>query len=502
MNKKIILSLSFIIIVIISIIAISIIKQKEVEKEEIDNIGLSIEDLTWKELTPKERNEIEEAKGKIDTLRKKVTLKWLISKWDIYYSEQEYTRALIKYMQVYNEIPNDQEVIKKIWDIYFNLKKYESAYEYYSQIIDYVNLDKINLVQSYINSSNVWSWNIIETSQKIDIFWLTQEQNFYYKNSMICSFDFHLCRKNFWDYFQKNNTETWTWVVEIELQDLKNIQTAFDNYANFQMEDLVYKSALISWAFFENWFYWAALTTSRSILESSPSYKPILKIAAKSSYELWNYIEAKQYLVDYNKLEPNDSEISYFLWIIYNKLNENILSTIHLRKAERIGYKNIIDIKRRLVFAYYELWQIRKIIDTFDDIISEKYEWINIADYNLAVYYNIVQWNIENATQYSIDAKKLYPESEIFYWYYAWLLLQKEELSDYQIKVIESDINKALLINDRNPMIVMVKWIFEHKKQNYTEAYKYFKNAIELDKNSDYSEIIMEWINKIPEEYK
>ena len=91
-----------------------------------------------------------------------------------------------------------------------------------------------------------------------------------------------------------------------------------------------------------------------------------------------------------------------------------------------------------------------------------------------------------------------YKDSELFYGYNSWIMLQKENLTDFQLNIIDNNIKKALEINKDSPMIVMVKWIFELKKQNYEEAEKTFKRAISLDRNNEYSETTRYFLEQIP----
>jgi len=497
-NKKIQLIILGIILLVWILFLVSFFNT---DKDETNLDWLWIDDLWNTELTKDEIN-VEKAKERMNTLRKKMTLKWLIAKWDLYFENEEYTIALTKYLQVYKDIPEDQEVNLKLWNIYYNLNKFSKANTYYSKIKNYPSLNKTQALKSYLNSSQASSWTIVEINKEIDSFWLDEQENFYYKNSTICVFDYSQCRKNFKDYFEKQNNwiKSWEFTDYKKFEDLKKIEDAFINYENFQIDDLSYKAALITWAFYENWFYYASLGTSELILDDNPNYKPVLKIAAKSSYELWDYILAKKYLIKYNKIESNDPEVSYFLWRVYEKLNEDILSIIHFNKALKIGYPNVTDIRRRLIFIYFEIEENEKMLSVFKELIDSNSKDLNLNDYNLAIYYHIINDDLEIAEKYSEIAKKKFTNSELFYWYYSWIMLQKEDLTEFQIKVIGNNINKAIEINDKNPMIVMVKWMLELKKENYDEAFSYFKKTISLDKNWEYKETAKIWLDKIPKE--
>jgi hypothetical protein len=76
---------------------------------------------------------------------------------------------------------------------------------------------------------------------------------------------------------------------------------------------------------------------------------------------------------------------------------------------------DINDIRRRLIFVYYELNNTEKMLSTFKELIDSKDKNLNINDFNLAVYYHILNDDLETALKYSELAKKKYNESEIFY---------------------------------------------------------------------------------------
>ena len=466
-----------------------------VSSENIENIELSEEE--------KKAKKAEEKKEKIANLRKKLALRWLIIKWDINLKNKEYTSALVKYLQIHKEIPNDQATIQKLWDVYFNMKKFKQAYWYYNEIKDYERLGRDKAAIALISSMILNEENILKINNELDTLWLSKDQLFYYKNSISCKTDFSLCKLNFQNYFNENiKTKSWTWesIEKIQFEELYNIETALTNYENFQVDDLLYKWALVSWAFFENWLFPIAIETSKIVLEEKEDYKPLLKLIAKSYYELWNYIEAKLYLIKYNKLiKKDDPEASYFLWVVYERLHEYILSTIHFKKALKTWYENKLDVNKRILFNYYELWEIEKMLESFKIIINENKEDIISDDYNLAIYYNIVNEKMDDAKNYTIEALKKYPESEIFNWYMWWILMEEinskpevEQLDWEEINLyIEAEkyIDIGLELNPKNPMLTLVKWKLEMSKWDARKAFIYFKKTVSLDNSWDFWKI-------------
>lgn len=455
-------------------------------------------DISWNQNITEEELDLQKAKERMQTLKKKLELKWLIATWDLYLENEQYTVALTKYLQVYREIPSDQEINLKLWDIYYALNKFSKANTYYEKIKSYPSLNKSKAVVSYLNANKASSLTISEINEEINSFELNSEESFYYKNWAICVFDFSECRKNFQDYFAEHDRKVAAWEeIKDYSADLENVKEAFENYYNFQIDDLTYKWALITWAFYENGFYAAALWTAQEILAENPDYKPILKIAAKSAYELWDYISAKSFLIKYNKIQTNDSEASYFLWRVYEKLNEHLLSTIHFNKAIKIGYKDLTDVRRRLIFLYFELENNKKMLSTFKELIDSNSPDLDINDYNLAIYYHIINDDFETSLKYSELAKTKYPDSELFYWYYAWISLQDTEIDEIKETIIENNIDKWLEINPKNPMIIMTKWMYEFHKEDYKDAIKTFEDALDNDESWEYRETLNYWIEKV-----
>lgn len=493
MKIKILWIIGIILIIWIwAIITSSFSQNEENETYDDDYLESLEEDLE------ETKNDTSWASQRMEDLRKKIELKWLITRWDLYFSNKEYTTALTQYLQVYRKVPWDREVNLKIWNIYYNLWNFNRAYDFYSNIKDYSKLDKTQAIYSFMNSKNLsWSWVIEEINKEIDSFDFGEQQNFYLKNSVTCVNDFSQCRQNYQDFFDEiyEKNENSEEVIELT-SDLQSIKNAFDNYYNFQIDDLNYKAALISGAYYSNWFYKISLETAKNILDENKGYKPLLKIAAKSSFELWNYIDARDFVISYNKLEQKDPEMSYFAWRIYEKLNENVLSIINFSKAINIWYPDIADVKRRMIFIYFDMQDNEKMLQTFRELIELETDDLNIRDYNLAVYYHILNDDLENATRISEAWKEKFPESELFYWYQTWIILQDEELSQVQDRIVRTNIDKAKSINSQNPMIAMVEWIYKSKNENYEDALSDFRKAIQYDSNKEYNETIEFWIEK------
>lgn len=439
---------------------------------------------------------IEERKKKIEIIRKKLTLRWLILKWDIHFKNWDYTSALVKYLQIYKQVPNDSGVINDIAKVYYNLKKFNKSYFYFSKIKDYDRLDKDLVAKALISSKELNSKNIDYILWELDTLWLSEEQLFYYKNSLRCKQDFSFCKQKFQDYFDEEiKTASWEIIErQINFSPLLDIKTALNNYKNSKLDDLSYKWALVSGVFFVNWLYPIAIETSKTILKDKKDYKPLLKIVAKSYYELWNYIQAKIYLIKYNKLVDDDYEASYFTGRIYEKLHDYVLSNIHFQKALKLWFPDKLDIQRRILLNYYELWETNRMLKIFTSIINDFPNQINENDYELAIYYHIVNNKLDEAKTITDKAIKKYPKSETFNWYMWWILLEQ---NNDDFKQAEEYINSWLKINTKDPMLNLVKAKLETKMWNLDKAFIYFKKTISLDKNWEFWKIAKIELDKI-----
>ncbi len=442
--------------------------------------------------------------AKINILKKRLELKWLIQWGDLHFQNEEYTRALSKYLQAIKQSPDDESIKNKIWNIYFKLHKYDQAYKYYSQIKTYSQLDIHRALRSLFYSVELDGNKTIFVLEELNSYNLSEDEKFYYKTSIECTKSFVTCKDNFSAYFdalngiqddenQDNSEETGTWNIQehkvVFFPELENIRIALKNYENFQFSDLSYQSALISGAFYQNRLYPVAITTATNTLKISPDYRPLIKIIARSNYEIWNYIESKKFLIQYNNLWDNEPEVSYFLWIVHQKLREYTRSTIQMRKAESLGYENIIDIKRRLIYNYYQLWDHKKMLKIFDELMEENIENITSDDVSLAIFYNILYDNYDVAEKYTQKSLELFPENEVFLWYKSWLALQKEEINEEMIVQIEKDLQKAIELNGNNPMISLTFGQLEEIKEDTQKAFIYYKKTISLDPSWEYAKL-------------
>ena len=507
-------------IIIITIIAIPLwvfyykkddlllsIKKEEVKNQQI----VTIEENTWAieentpivEEPPKDINK-EMVRQKIERLRKKDALKSAIRIWEAYLDNKEYVSALPKYLSILKEIPNDESIIQQTGHIYFALKKFQNAYRYYERIKEYKNLDKSLAINALIASKiNILTpKNVEDLKKEIMTFPLSEEEKFYHINSLWCIWDLTTCKQNFSDYF-KNILEK---EGKIVLEELKNIQTSFTNYENFKLDDVSYQNALVTGSFFSNGAYPIAINTGKEILKEKTDYKPIIKILAKSYFELWEYTKAKEYLLKYNEIDHADPEVSYLLWVIYGKLHDYVLSSVHLKNSIEIWYIESIDERRRIIYNYNKVWEIDKMLWAFKDMIVEDKN-ISIEDIDLALYHHITNQKIKEAKEIVEFALSKYTtkntaweiiieNGDTLYWYLWWIQIEEKDV-EWSREIAEKNLKKWLELNAENPMIHFIIWKLQLEKERPKTALMYFNKTIELWTIDEFSKLAKEEIEKL-----
>lgn len=424
---------------------------------------------------------------RIEMLRKRFTLKWTISRWDSYASWNQPILALNEYLKALRQSPNDEQIIKKLSLVYFDLKRFSKVIETYKQVLSTLN-DKekeIYILSSLYNLDFTSSTQIKSLSEEIRNLWFSKEETFYYINSINCTISFHECKKNYETYFKN--------YPDFQFEKLKNIQKAINNYKNFQIDNLYYKDALIIWAFFQDKLYSVSNILSKKLLNEKVDYKPIILVAWKWYYELWDLENAKIYLEKYYSLDPKDLNITYILWDISFKLKDYATSNLYFNSALKNWFEPKIELQRKLAYNYYLSWDKRSMINVFWYLIDEKDS--SIDDYSLWIYHAILEWRNSNAVSWSlkwIEKFKNQEWYEIFYWYLGWI--NREEKNFQKAREYLKQWNK---INSKNPLITLNLWYLEEYQENYNLALLYFKRTININWDGEFWELAKEEIKQI-----
>ncbi len=206
-----------------------------IQNENPEKIELT--EKPWSVETPitKENVDDKQVEQKIENLRNRLKLKWLIVKWDLFVENNQLPLALKNYIQVHKESPNDETITKRLWDTYFEMNNFGKAYEYYKDLKEWT-ITKEHLILTLFYSKDL---NKILTEKlckkEIKQLSLDEEEEMYYNNSIECLEDFHICKQNYQDYFKENK--------DLKNKNLISIKTAI-NYENSKYENYIIKMLL------------------------------------------------------------------------------------------------------------------------------------------------------------------------------------------------------------------------------------------------------------------
>ena len=430
----------------------------------------------------------QDTQEKIQRIKKKLALKGLIVEWDIHLENHEYTIALSKFLQLQKELPDDPAILQKIGDSFFALKRFGFAYKYYHKILDFSQRDTHKTLLALLYSQPITPDSLWYFVEEISGLPLSEAEAYYYINAIACTQDISQCKKRYQDFFDS----------QPEADDLPDgmlsINEALENYTNFQLDDLSYKNALLVGSFYEQQMYPITILLGQQILEERPWYAPILKIVAKSYFELGDYAGAKKYLVEYNESHPNEADISFALWVVYEKLKDYIISSIHFTKSLELGYEPSVDIRRKMIYNYNALDDRQKVLSGFTELMNENSDDLEWKDYSLWIYHHIIDEQYDTAWEFITRAIEKYPENELFDGYMAWVLLEQE---DSDLSVAEGHIQSGLEKNKKNAMLNLLAGRLNIAQWNNNTALIYFKKTIALDEYGDFSEQAKQYITTL-----
>lgn len=490
--KKILFILSSIILAVVFFLWFNYYKnhlniQKNIKKTKV--ISQEIEKVNKVEETKIIISEpiIKTKDEKIETLRKRFSLRWIIARWDNFFDWNQLILALNEYAKALKQNPKDEQIIKKLALTYFELKRFQNSVEQFSKIETFLNKDETNkyilsLIYQIDFTSNE---NIKITIDKINFLNITAEEKFYYTTIINSAIDFHQAKKSFEEYFTNNQ--------ELIFQPLINIKNAIINYNNFKSNDLYYKDALIIWTFFQARVFNISNILAENMLEQKPNYKPILLIIWKWNYELWNLEKSQKYLQEYYNLEPKDKDISYILWNINFKLHDYITSNLYYNVALDNWFEPKIELKRKLIYNYYLNWDNRAMLNMFSFLLDE--ENSTIDDFSLWIYHAILEWRNLNAIARSERWLQKFSWQnwyEVFYAYLWWVSRESRELDKSREYLI-----KWLSINSKDPLLTLNMGYLNEYEEKYNLALIYLKRTININWDWEFWELAQKEISEI-----
>lgn len=449
-------------------------------------------------ISPEEQRDInnkEIVREKIEIIRKRLALKWLIIEGDSYYRDGQLPLALKKYLEFYTNNSYDPLIIDKLGDTYFEMKKFSSAYNYYIKIKNASDEIKEKTAQSLVLMTKIHDLASVEDVQnKLKQLELPEEIFLYHSISLSCSIDFHACKKDFWEYFWPESTpSSWSGPQEPEVnyKKLSRIKDAIINYKNFQIDEVYLKDAYLIWAWYSNGLYSLSAYLWEQLLEEKINYKPILKIVAQSYFELGEHEKAREVLLTYYEIDDEDIWVVYLLWIVNSKLREYVLANIYFNKALDLWYDDAAHIHRQLIHNFYTLENDVSMLDSFVSLIDQ--DNITQNDLSLWIYYHIIHEKYPQALTWALKWKKLFGlESGIFHAYEWWILTEKWKYEQAQLIL-----QQGLDIDSDNPFVLINFGYNALARENKWEALIYFKKILSLAPDSEFAENATKEIEKL-----
>lgn len=440
--------------------------------------SISIEEM-------REQKTQEAIQSKIETIRKRLALKWLIIDGDWYYRDGQIALALVKYLEFYRKNPEDQLILEKLWDAYYSLHKYSSSYSYYTKIQDPSKeiQDKIALSLIHeIDFNDIASISSAQTTLKNTL--SDENQLYYYNTSLDCAIDFHNCKLTLNNYFwPEEGLESQSGSINnIPYWKLSDLKSAIENYRNFRVDEVYLKDAYIVASWYSNDLYKLSAHMWENILWYKPWYKPILKIVAQSYFELGKYEASQKILSKYQDIDDQDPAVNYMLGIIYTQLRDYVLANIHLAKAIKLGSPESLEIRRQLIHNFYQLNNESNILKEFQNLVENEDDY-TAHDLWLGIYNHILEWDYETALSWSkLWIKKFSEQAWDFYAYEAWILREK-----WEFELADSILQLGKEKYPDNAFIIINLWYTALLLEKKAAAVTYFKTVLKKHPNTEFA---------------
>lgn len=473
-----------------------------IKNTTIEDIGTGSQQAEEIEIElPKTEEEIRHdlVQAKIEKVRGKMALKWIVSEGDMYLESNELSLALKAYLEAFRKNTNDVGVKEKIGDTYFAMKRFKNALNYYKDL----DLQDSQIQEKYIKSS-FYTLDLSSEIEKeqflkdLEENKVSEEISFYYRTTLACLWDFHGCKLAFEEYFN-TKIEVTPGILEpraINYPPLQGIKKSIEDYKNFQLDDVYYKDALLVSRYFQEGTYPIAIELWEKLVEEKTNYKPILKVIAESYFELGDYDSAKDALANYYKIDTSDPTILYMLGIIYSRERDYVLSNIYFGKALEWGFQPSINARRNLIYNYFLLDSEANLLSEFKNVI-EKEESFLASDLHLAIYYHILYGDSDTAKKWIVLGKKQFPKDANFYAYAAYIYRGEK-----RYELAKQELDSGMLIGKENPFLLLNKWFLEQELWNEWNSIIYFKKVISLNGEGEFWTQAQEALDQIEKDKK
>lgn len=444
--------------------------------------------LQWEsvESDKKEEQLSDAASSKYASLNDNILYKESIELWDSFFVEDKLIAALQNYQKAKKIRPDDKELDIRLWDVYFELKNYSLAYKHFkwNDAIAWFSKDK-EILSLFYKHYELTDTDIDEITNEVKQLNFNVEQRIYYLNSLECASDFSQCKKFYQDYFASAANS------EIKLPELVKLKEWIEAYYNSGMDDINFKNALVIGKFFENRHYAMVIKLWNDLLQDFPEYDPVIQMIWKSYYELWEYDKANDILWPHHEKNLTDEKLSYFLWVISIKRRYFLSSNIYFYKALESWYEPKIDVKRKLVYNYFLLWNKEKMYLMLDELLYE--EGVDVSDFSLGIYQAVNDKKSEKALEYTKKWAEVFPEEAKFYGYMIDIYLQQ-----WKIEQAKQAAEVWKEINPKSIPVIYYEWLIRLQERDLNNAFLSFRRVISLWKwEGEFPELAEEKLKEI-----
>lgn len=476
--KKTTFAVIAILVLFLSAAWLYLYNQKSNKNFEINQTSI-IKEKTQEQNPIEEEKKEENPQDKVAQIKKRISLKSLLIKWDYFIENNQPKYALQKYLKAYMESPEDEQIIRKVAETYFEINNYKNSATFYWKLKEITPWEKNKMLLSIVYSVEPKSSS--DTSEavlKIKELDLTEEEEFYYTTSISCLNNFKECKNNFEIYlFDEKN--------KITLLELKNLKSAIQTYNDFKSEEIYYKDTLLATAFLNNKMYPVSAFIADNILVQKDNYLTALKVWGESFYKIWNYEKANLMLKKTYRIDESNPDVSYILWVINFKLWKYEDSNLYLQASLNNGYENEVELYRKLVYNYFLLWDETNLIKYFEKLIEKPEATQN--DFYLGIYSAINSDSLLQWVKWANIWLERFPEDEMFRGYYAWIY---REWWEYDISLKHLDY--WYKVNSRNPFITLNYGLTYMAIEKKKKAKEYLERTIEINKDWEFWQIASE----------
>ncbi len=404
-------------------------------------------------------------------------LKFLTNKYiealtnnDIYYQ--------LQILEKIYEIKKDKKILKYLIEKSLELNNFTLAKRYYDNLStkDIDDWDKylFVLINNFDRQADIIKFekllNNLYSSGYID----TQIFKFYSLLVDISKWDIQLIKNHL---SQEKFTK---FKYELLVEEFRKSLQIYEYYKD---SPKYYLMDLFAYNLFNNKFYWLARFIARKAYFYNENYILTNQLLAYTNFILWNYDEAKKYLLKLTQLDENDVMYKFLLGILAFEQKDWYSSIVFLDNIKENVSEDIQnDIYRYLALSYYYMKDYNRSFEYFKNIFVNKpneYDWFTFYEYFLYKPYLLRKKEIFKVVDNKVKEiltscnKELKPSYKyICDFGYAGYLLNKQELDKaiYFLRKLEKQLPYDF--------VYFILWNYYYNNRNYEKAKYYYLKGL------------------------